>query len=173
MPWATRPLTIASPPVMVVIVSFQLCSRSFVGHAVAQDAHALGFDLDHVAGLEVARWIKPRAGAGRCARDDDVAGYERGEGRDVVDEVAEQEDQPRGVVVLPRLAIDARGQPDIGNLGLARIGHDPWPEAAGRIEVLALRDVEFRVAHPVANGALVAKRDRCDVIERLTFPDVT
>src|SRR5215472_17706732 len=117
MPWATRPLTIASPPVMVVIVFVQLlCSRSFVGHTVAQEAHTLRFDLDHVAGLEIARRIKPCTGAGRRARDDDVAGHERRESRDIVDEIAEREDQPRGAVVLPRLAVDARGQADISDL---------------------------------------------------------
>ena len=119
-----------------------------------------------VAGLEIARRIEPRAGAGRRSRDDDVAGHQRGEGRDVVDEIAEAEDQPRGAVVLPRLAVDARGQPDVRDLRFVAVGHEPWPEAAGGVEILALRHVELGVPDPVADGAFVAQRDGRDVVQR-------
>ena len=61
----------------------------FVDDAVAQDADAFGLDLDDIAGLQIARRIEPRPRAGRRSRDDDVAGNQRREGRDVVDEVAE------------------------------------------------------------------------------------
>src|SRR4051794_13805668 len=105
-PCATRPLTIASPPEVEVIV---LSNRSkdqsgFVDDAVAQQADAFGFDLDDVAGLEVTRRIEPRAGPGRRARHDDVAGHQRREGGDVAEQIAEAENQPAGAVVLPRLA---------------------------------------------------------------------
>src|SRR6185436_14603690 len=90
-PWATSPLTIASPPVMeVMLVSLQC----FVDDGVAQDADAVGLDLDDVPGLEVARRIEPCAGSGRRAGDDDVAGHQRRECRDVVEEITDAEDQP-------------------------------------------------------------------------------
>src|ERR1700704_6231078 len=121
----------ASPPELGVIT---LSNRSwaascvFVDHAVAQHADIVGLDLDDIAGFQIARRIEPRAGAGRRSRDDDVAGYQRGEGRDVVDQIAKAEDQPRGAVVLPGLAIDPRRQPDIGDLRFRGVGNDPWPE---------------------------------------------
>ena len=31
----------------------------FVDHAIAQQANAFGFDLDHIAGLKIARRIEP------------------------------------------------------------------------------------------------------------------
>src|SRR6185437_4418348 len=73
--------------------------QNFVDHAVAQQAYAFSLDLDDVARLEVARRVESRPGPGRRARDDDVASYQRREGRDVVDEIAETEDQPPGAVV--------------------------------------------------------------------------
>src|SRR5262249_32649931 len=116
--------------------------------------------------------IEPRARAGWRARDDDVAGHQRGEGRDIVEEVTEAKDQPACAIILPRLAIDAGGQADVRYLRVIGVGHEPWPKAAGGIEILALRDVEFRMAHPVAQRALVAQRDGRDVVERLVFRDV-
>src|SRR5260221_8876802 len=89
-PWGTRPLTMASPPELEVI---GLSNRSpeeswgLVDHAVAQHADIISLDLDDIAGLQIARRIEPRAGAGRRSRHDDVAGNERGEGRDIVDQI--------------------------------------------------------------------------------------
>src|SRR5207302_4406689 len=96
-------------------------------------------DLDDIARLEIARWVKPRAGTGRRPRDDDVARHERGEGRDVVDEIAEAEDQSRGAIILPRFAVDPRRQADVGNLRFLAVRPEPGAEAAGGIEILALR----------------------------------
>src|SRR6202035_4509737 len=143
-----------------------------VDYAIAQHADIFGLDLDDVAGFEVTRRIEARAGAGRRSRDDDIACYQRGEGRDVVDEIAEAEDQLRSAVVLPHLAVDPRRQPDVGDLRLARVRHQPRAEAAGGLEILALRHVEFRVPDPVADGALIAQRHRGNVIQRRTLGDV-
>ena len=172
-PCATRPLTIASPPEVEVIVavhSLAEIDQASSATPLRKHADAFGFDLDDVAGLEIARRVEPRAGAGRRSRHDDVAGHQRGEGRDVVDEIAEAEDQPAGAVVLPRLAIDPRRQADVRDLLLTGVGHEPRAEAAGGIEILALGDVEFGVPHPVADGALVAERDGGDVVERRRSP---
>src|SRR6202035_4543273 len=104
----------ASPPELKVISSSNRLRalQGLVDHAIAQHADIIGLDLDDIAGLEVTRWIEPRAGAGRCSRDDNVAGHQRREGRDIVDQVTKAEDQSRGAVILPRLAIDPRPQPD-------------------------------------------------------------
>ena len=45
--------------------------------------------------------------------------------------------------------------------------HQPRPHAARPIPVLALRHVEFRMAHPIADRAVVAQRQRCDMAQRL------
>src|SRR5262249_53517879 len=127
MPCATRPLTIASPPVIEVIIVVR--SLLFVDYAVAKRTDAFGFDLDHVARLEPARRIEAGAGARRRARNDDITGHQRRKGRDVVDEVAEAEDQPRGAILLPEFAIDLRGQADVGDVRFPRLVHEPRPEA--------------------------------------------
>src|SRR5262245_47142471 len=127
----------ASPPEATLIALSNL-SGSFVDDAVAQDADAFGLDLDDIAGLEVARRIESCTGAGRCTCDDDVAGHQRGEGRDVVEKEAEAEDHPPGAVILTCLAIDACGQADVRYLGVIGIRHEPRTQAAGRIEILAL-----------------------------------
>src|SRR5450759_4617894 len=124
----------ASPPVVTVIVlsnRSQTESWGLVDHAIAQHADIVGFDLDDIAGLEIARRIEPRTGAGRRSRDDDVAGHQRGEGRDIVDQIAEAEDQPARAVVLPGLAIDPRRQPDIRDLRFTGVRNQPRAEAAG------------------------------------------
>src|SRR6186713_1585441 len=162
----------ASPPELTVIVlpnRSRTSSGGFIDHAVAQHTDAIGLDLDDIAWLEVARRIEPRAGAGRRTGDDDVAWHQRGKGRDIVEQIAKAEDQPSGAVVLPRLAIDPRGQSDIGDLRFSGVGDDPRADAAGGIKILALRDVELGVPDPVADGAFVAQRDRGDVIQRLAF----
>src|SRR4029077_16191834 len=140
--------------------------------AIAQLAYAVGFDFDDVTGLEVARRVTPCGGPRPRPRPADVAGYQRGEGRDIVDEVAEAEDQPSGAVVLPRLAVDARREPDVRDLLLVGLGPEPRTEASGRVEILALRHIELGVPHPVADGAFIAQRDGGDVIERRAFLDV-
>src|SRR5689334_8093737 len=127
MPCATRELTIASPPVMEVMA---VASWILVDDGVAEHAEALGFNLDDVAGFQPARRIEARAGAGRRARHDDVAGYKGREGRDIVDEITEAKDQPRRAILLPCLAIDSGGQADVGNLRFIGVGHDPRSEAA-------------------------------------------
>jgi hypothetical protein len=65
----------ASPPEdEVIALSNRLRAVwGLVDHAIAQHADAIGLDLDDIAGLEIARRIEPRSGAGRGARDDDVA----------------------------------------------------------------------------------------------------
>src|SRR5665647_1361169 len=124
----------ASPPELTVSAwsnRSHTVSWRFVDHAVAQGPDIVGLDLDDVAGLQIARRVEPRAGAGRRPRDDDVAGYQRGEGRDVADQISEAEDQPRGAIILPGLAVDPRRQPDVGDLGFPGVRNDPWSETAG------------------------------------------
>src|SRR5690349_5584697 len=104
MPCATRELTIASPPVMeVMVLAFVLASWIFVDDGVAEHAKSVRLDLDDVAGLQPARRIEARTGAGRRASDDDVARHKGRKSRDIVDEITEAEDQPRRAVLLPRL----------------------------------------------------------------------
>src|ERR1700731_2013581 len=101
----------ASPPLLTVIA---ISNRSptgscgLVDHAIAQNSDMVGLDLDDIAGFQVARRIEPRTGAGRRSRDNDIAGDQGREGRDVVDQITIAEDQPAGAVVLPGLAIDPR-----------------------------------------------------------------
>ena len=147
-------------------------TRGFVDHAISQQADAVGFDLDHIARHKIARRIEPCAGAGRRSRDDDVARHQRGEGRDVVDQIAEAENQPAGAVILAQFAVDPRGEPDVGDLRFIGVGYQPWPEAAGRVEILALRHVELGVADPIADGAFVAQCDGRDVIQCSAFRDM-
>ena len=45
-------------------------------------------------------------------------------------------------------------------------GHQPGPDAAAGVPILALRHVEFAVPHPVADGALVAQRRARHIVER-------
>src|ERR1700722_12494776 len=89
-----------------------------------------------------------------------------------MEQEAKAEEQGGGAIVLPYLAIDPCRQPDVGDLGFAGIGNKPWAEASRGIEILALRDVELGMSHPIADGALVAERDRCDVIERVALRDM-
>src|SRR5260370_19889659 len=86
----------ARPDLGVITLSNRSWAAScvLVDHAVAQHAYILGLDFDDIAGFQITRRIEPRAGAGRRSRDDDVARHQRGEGRDIVDEIAEAEDQP-------------------------------------------------------------------------------
>src|ERR1700757_4379324 len=114
----------------------------FVYHTIAQRADAFGLDLDDIAGLQVARRVEARTGAGRRARHDNVARDKRREGRNIADQIAEREDQPAGAIILPELAIDAGGQANIGNLSLACVRNEPGTKAAAGVEILALRDVE-------------------------------
>src|ERR1700681_3151003 len=129
------PLTMASPPELrgIALSDCSQASYGLVDHAVTKYADIVRFDLNDVAGFQIARRIKPRAGAGRRPRDDDVAGRQGREGRDIVDQVTKAEDQPGGAILLPRFAIDPRRQPDVGDLGLAVVGNKPRAEAAGEI----------------------------------------
>ena len=69
-------------------------------------------DLDDVARLD-----RPRAG--RRAGEDDVAGLERHEAREVGDQQPEREQQVRGGVVLLDLAVDERAHRDGGRVDVA------------------------------------------------------
>src|SRR5258706_5231111 len=147
-------------------------SWGLVDYAIAQHADIVGLDLDDIAGLQVARRIEPRAGAGWRSRDNDIAGPQRRERRDIIDQVTEAEDQPAGAVILPRLAVDPRRQPYIRDLRFNGIGNEPWAKAAGAVEILALGHIEFRMPDPVADGAFIAQRDRRDVIQRRALRNV-
>src|SRR5690606_14682149 len=111
---------------------------SFIDDGVAQHSDAFGLDRDGVARLQPDRWIEPGTGAGRRAGNDDVAGDKGSEGRDIGEELAEAEDHPPGAILLPDLAVDTGGQPDVGDLAFVLERHQPWSERAGGIEVLAL-----------------------------------
>src|SRR5215471_11210436 len=138
-----------------------------VGDGVAEDANARDFHLDDVARHEEARWVKTSSRAGGRPGGDDIAGLERGERRDVSDEVGNREEHVRGRVVLADFAVDARRDADgVERAELVRRRH-PWANRAGLVEILARRDVELRVAQPVAYRALVHAGDACDVPQRL------
>src|SRR5258708_22941520 len=51
-------------------------------------------------------------------------------------------------------------------------GHDPWTEAPGLVEVLALRDVQSAVAQPVPHAAFVTQRKTSDHGERRLAGDM-
>ncbi len=68
-----------------------------------QDADAVGLDLDHIAGFQPDRRIKARACPGGGAADDDIAGHQRGEGRDIGDDLAEAEHHPAGAILTGAL----------------------------------------------------------------------
>src|SRR4051794_38421532 len=148
-------------------------SLLFGNHAVAERADAGGLHLDNVAGLQPARRIEPRAGAGRRAGGYHVAGLQRREGRQVGDQSVERKHQALGGILLAHLAVDACD--DI--VGPARIGFirgdDPRPDAAGAVEILALGDVEFAVVQPVARAALVAQGHAEDMRPGLLARDMT
>src|ERR1700730_1546935 len=95
-------------------------------------------------------------GSGGRPGPDQVAGPERRKGADVVDQPREAPGQPVGAVLLPQLAVHTRHQMQrLGRIELVG-GHDPWPDAAGAVKILALGDVERTVPQPVAHAALVA-----------------
>ena len=71
-----------------------------------------------------------------------------------------------------KLAIHPGPEPDIIQLIGRGKGHQPRADRAGTIEVLALGDVEFRMAHPVAERALIAKRERNDMAECISLFDM-
>src|SRR5262245_46430502 len=72
-----------------------------VHHRVAQNADLRRRDLHHVTGLEPHRGTSVHAGAGRGSGPDQVAGLERREGADVVDQPGKAPGQTVGAVVLP------------------------------------------------------------------------
>src|SRR6056297_2681122 len=57
-----------------------------------------------------------------------------------------------------------RRQADVVELLGALEGHEPGAHGPRSVPVLALRHVEFRMAHPVAQGAFIAERQRGDVL---------
>src|SRR4029077_5812057 len=144
----------------------------FRGNDVAEDTDAGGFHLDQIAGLQPARWIEPRARPGRGAGCDHVARLQRREGRKIGDQEIERKHQPLGGIVLAHLAVDA-GDDIVRPARIAFVGtDDPRPDAAGAIEILALRDVELAVMQPVAHAALVAQRHAEDVVEGVLARDM-
>src|SRR5260370_2362209 len=109
----------ASPPVDEVILlsnRSKTGSWSLVDHAVAQHADMFGLHFDDIAGLQIARRGEPRAGAGRRSRNNDGTCYQRGEGRDVDDEIAKTENPPARAVVPPPPAVYPARQPATGDL---------------------------------------------------------
>ena len=104
----------------------------------------------------------------RRAGDDDIAGLERHEGADIGDQIRERLYHAGVVsscVISPLiLTVMCSGLVEIDLVGR----HQPRADAAGRIPILALRDVELAVANPVADGALVAQRRAGDMVERLS-----
>src|ERR1700730_5154510 len=106
------------------------------------------------------------AGSGGRPGPDQVAGPERRKGADVVDQPREAPGQPVGAVLLPRVPVHTRNHMQrLGRIELVG-GHDPWPDAAGAVKILALGDVERTVPQPVAHAALVAQGQPADEGER-------
>src|SRR5688572_29217266 len=72
---------------------------------------------------------------------------------------------------MAKLAVHSRLDREFVNgVELVR-GYDPRTDRAAAIEVLSLGDIELRVPHPVADGALVHQREACDVGKRLLSRD--
>ena len=84
---------------------------------IDQLADAFRLDLDDISRLQEDRWIETGTSPGWCSGYDDVAWNQGCEGRDVIDLAADRIEHPAGAVVLPDLAIDAGGDPDILKLG--------------------------------------------------------
>src|ERR1035441_11099868 len=115
----------------------------------AQAFHGYG---DGVAGLEPTLRSAAHAYAGWRACRYDVAGEERGDRRDVFDEVGNLEDQFPGVGVLQHLTVDAQANCEIMRVGDFVEGHDgrahgaEWGEGfdqrplrSGKVHVAAAR----------------------------------
>src|SRR5690606_645929 len=109
-------------------------------HRVAQRAQTLDLHRDRVARLH-------RADALRRAGEDHVAGLQRGEPGDVLDQERDAEDQVLGAPVLAALAVHRARDADVGRVEL---GVHPRPDRAERVEALA--------AGPLAVGALDVAR---------------
>jgi len=113
--------------------------------------------LHHIAGFEPDGRVETGAGTGGGAGEDHVAGGEVCEGGQIVDLILDRVFHRGGCVVLAQFAVDGGGEVQIIEGADLADGHEPGPECAARLPVLSLGDVEFRVADPVADRALVAE----------------
>src|SRR5918999_684030 len=143
---------------------------SAIGDAVLEDADLVDLDLDLVAGLHPYRGIPARADATGRARDQHVAGQERGPGGYVFDDLGNLEDHLLGGGVLHALAVQAAGERHRGAGRNVVGGHHPRAEAAGLREILARSPLDG-VALPVAHRAVVVAAIPGDVRPGLFLAD--
>src|SRR5215472_1060205 len=137
-----------------------------VGDGVHEDAYAADFDFHDIPWNEVPGRIEARSRAGRRSSGDHVARLERGEGRDVANEIRDRKEHVVRGVVLPRFAVDASRDPDAAESVELIHGHHPGADRAGLVEVLPGRDVELRVPKPISERAFVHAGQACDVPQR-------
>src|ERR1041385_5774609 len=128
---------------------------------IAQRADPLDLHFDDVAGRERPD-ARGRAGEDHVTRQH---GHDRG---DELDEDAAVEDHLRGVAVLLRGAVHARGD---GEARRVELGLDARPDRAKRIEALAARELDVLLLQ-VARGDVVAAGEAEDDVAPRIARDV-
>src|SRR5262245_24712608 len=139
---------------------------------VLEAAEPLDLDLDPVAGLQ--ELVAPGSDARGRAGEDDVAGMQRGEARQVRDLLGGGEDHLARVRVLLHYAVHPKADGEALRIGDLRGGRDPRTERAAPFEALVRGPVEMewiaggQRAAPakIARGEIVGDRIARDMVER-------
>src|SRR6266851_3487182 len=90
-----------SPPTGDGRVTTRKISSIFVDHAVSQRADSGNFNLDHIAGNKISRWVESCARSRRRSRGNNVSRLQRAEPRNVGNQRGNREQHVVGGVVLP------------------------------------------------------------------------
>src|SRR5262249_14199657 len=86
-------------------------------HGIAEDAQAIDFDLDDVAGLEPDGGFARHADTRRGAGEDQVAGLEGEDLREIRDQLVDPEDELAGGRVLHGLAVEPQADAQVVGVG--------------------------------------------------------
>src|SRR5207245_7163329 len=135
--------------------------------AQARDAH-----LDHVAWLQVTRWLRAVTHARRRPGGDHVTRAQRHEAADVGDQGRDREDHLAGVAVLAALAVHRR--PQRHGLRIAGLvgGDEPRARRPERVGALALGGRAAVLHLERALGDVVHQAVAGDVAKRLRLVDI-
>src|SRR5271166_3157796 len=108
---------------------------SGIRHGVSQGSNLRDSNFDDVARFQPARGIKPSAGASWRPRENEIAGFQCRERRDVFNELAKTEDHTLGSIVLTQFTVDPRCYSKRTFKIDFRSRHHPRAHAPGGVEV--------------------------------------
>lgn len=157
------------PVVVILVVDGWLLARLELDDLLRLLAEVIGAEGDDVAGLEPTLRLHAQGDAGRRAGDDDIAGIEGHEIRNIRDNLSDAEDHRLRAAPLPLLAVHIEPEFQALHIGDFVWRHQPRAERPEGRRALAFHPIAAALQLKRPFGHVIGEAEAGDMLEGGAF----